>query len=165
VDQVAYDLRRLAAINSFFVENQTTGTMRSPRAYRIARGRAPYRSIEYALVAPRRRGEIGRLADAVFERRFGGLRGIRDLDYSVISRVLGGRVQSRGELLSFLLFDPEFVSELLELGRRDARRWLRRHPGFWCKDATHDLSAIGPVDRSLLNEQAALDEFRALRRV
>jgi NTE family protein len=165
VDQVAYDLRRLAAINSFFVENQTTGTMRSPRAYRIARGRAPYRSIEYALVAPRRRGEIGRLADTVFERRFGGLRGIRDLDYSVISRVLGGRVQSRGELLSFLLFDPEFVSELLELGRRDARRWLRRHPGFWCKDATHDLSAIGPVDRSLVNEQAALDEFRALRRV
>jgi NTE family protein len=164
VDQVAYDLRRLAAINSFFVENSITGTMRSPRTYRLARGHRPYRSIEYALVAPRRRGEIGRLADTVFERRFGGLRGVRDLDYPVISRVLGGRVRSRGELLSFLLFDPEFVSELLELGRRDARRWLRRHPGFWCKDAAHDLAAIGPVDRKLVSEQAVLEEFRALRR-
>lgn len=164
VDQVAYDLRRLATINSFFVENRATGTMRSPRAYRIARGRAPYRAIEYALVAPRRRGAIGQLADSVFERRFGGLRGLRDLDYQVISRVLGGRVRSRGELLSFLLFDPVFVSELIEMGRRDARRWLRRHPGFWCKDAAHDLSAIGQVDRNQVTEETALDEFRALRR-
>ena len=29
---------------------------------------------------------------------------------------------------------------LLRLGARDARRWLRRHPRFWCRDATHDLS-------------------------
>jgi NTE family protein len=164
VDHVAYDLRRLAAINSFFVENATTGTMRSPRAYRIARGHTPYRPIAYALVAPRRRGAIGRLADAVFERRFGGLRGLRDLDYTVISRVLGGRVRSRGELLSFLLFDPVFVSELIEMGRRDAARWLRRHPGFWCKDAAHDLSVTGPVDRDRASEQEVLDEFRALRR-
>jgi NTE family protein len=164
VDQVGHDLRRLAAINSFFVENPATGTRRSPRAYRLARGRAPYRSIEYALVAPRRRGAIGHLADTVFERRFGGLRGVRDLDYPVISRVLGGRVRSRGELLSFLLFDPAFVSELIEMGRRDARRWLRRHPGFWCKDAAHDLSAIGRLDRTRVSEEAVLEEFRALRR-
>jgi NTE family protein len=164
VDQVAYDLRRLAAINSFFVENATTGTMRSPRAYRTARGHAPYRPISYALVAPRRRGEIGRLADSVFERRFGGLRGLRDPDYAIISRVLGGRVRSRGELLSFLLFDPVFVSELIEMGRRDATRWLRRHPGFWCKDAAHDLSVIAPIDRDRVSEQDVLDEYRALRR-
>jgi NTE family protein len=164
VDQVGQDLRRLAAINSFFVENPTTGTMRSPRAYRIARGHAPYKPIAYALVAPPRRGEIGRLADTVFERRFGGLRSLRDPDYAVISRALGGRVRSRGELLSFLLFDPEFVSELIEMGRRDAARWLRRHPGFWCKDASHDLSVVGAVNRDWVSEQEALDEFRAQRR-
>jgi len=164
VDQVAHDMRRLAAINSFFVESATTGTMRSPRAYRLARGREPYRPISYALVAPRRRGAIGRLADTVFERRFGGLRGLRDPDYAVISRVLGGRVQTRGELLSFLMFDHVFVSELIDMGRRDATRWLRRHPGFWCKDAAHDLSDIGTVDRSRLSEQDVLDEFRTIRR-
>jgi NTE family protein len=164
VDQVANDLRRLAAINSFFVEDATTGTMRSPRAYRIARGHAPYRPVSYALVAPRRRGEIGRLAEAVFERRYGSLRGMRDLDYVIISRVLGGRVRSRGELLSFLLFDPVFVAELIELGRRDATRWLKRHPGFWCKDAAHDLATLSTPARVRLGEQEALDEFRSRRR-
>jgi NTE family protein len=163
VDQVAYDLRRLAAINSFFVEDASTGTMRAPRTYRVARGHPPYRPISYALVAPRRRGAIGRLADDVFERRFGGLRAVRDLDYLVISRALGGRARSRGELLSFLLFDPVFVRELIEMGRRDGASWLRRHPGFWCRDAAHDL-AIGAPDRDRLAEEEALDEFRGLRR-
>jgi NTE family protein len=163
VDQVAYDLRRLVAINSFFVEDATTGTMRSPRAYRLARGHTPYKPISYALVAPRHRGQIGRLADSVFDRRYGGLRGLRDLDYAVISRALGGRARSRGELLSFLLLDRVFVAELIELGRRDATRWLRRHPGFWCRDAAHDFS-VGRIDHRRVAEQEALDEFRALRR-
>jgi NTE family protein len=164
VDQVAYDLRRLAAINSFFAEDASTGTSRAARAYRMARGHTPYRPIAYALVAPRRRGEIGRLAEAVFERRYGGLRGLRDLDYGVISRALGGRNRSRGELLSFLLFDPVFVGELVEMGRRDASRWLRRHPGFWCRDASHDIHVQGSFDRGRVSEQQALDEFRARRR-
>lgn len=165
VDQVAYDLRRLATINSFFVESATTGTMHASRAYRIARGHAPYRSISYALVSPRRRGAIGALANSVFERRYGGLRGVLEPDYTLISRALGGRLRSRGELLSFLLFDRLFVSELIEMGRRDATRWLRRHPDFWCKDAAHDLSQVGQLDRKVATEQAALDEFRSLRRL
>jgi NTE family protein len=163
VDQVAYDLRRMAAINSFFAEGASTGTSRAARAYRLARGHTPYRPISYALVAPRQRGAIGRLAEQVFERRFGGMRGLRDLDYVVMSRALGGRTRSRGELLSFLLFDPVFVAELIDMGRRDAERWLRRHPGFWCRDAAHDLS-IGSFDRDSVAEQSALDEFRARRR-
>jgi NTE family protein len=163
VDQVAQDLRRLAAINSFFVEDAATGTLHSPRAYRLARGHAPYRPISYALVAPRRRGDIGRLAERVFKRRFGGLRSLRDLDYLVMSRLLGAGSRARGELLSFLLFDQEFTAELIELGRRDAQRWLRRHPRFWCRDASHDLS-FGALDRGAVKEQEALEEFRLSHR-
>jgi len=138
--------------------------MDSPCAYRISRGHAPYRLVSYALVAPRRRGAIGRLAEAVFERRFAGLRGLRDPDFAVISRILGGRVRSRGELLSFLLFDPVFVAGLIDMGRRDAARWLRRHPRFWCKDAAHDLSVGATFQHQRVSEQAALYEFRTLRR-
>jgi NTE family protein len=164
VDQVATDLRRMALINSFFVENAaTTGTLHSPRAYRLARGHSPYRPISYALVAPRRRGEIGRLALQVFKRRYGGLKGLRDIDFLVISRILGANSRARGELLSFLLFDPEFTSALIALGKRDATRWLRRHPKFWCSDAGHDL-AFGRVDTRAIREQDALEEFRARRR-
>ncbi len=45
----------------------------------------------------------------------------------------------RGELLSYFLFDREFALELMELGRRDARRWL---------DAPHDLGLwqVRPAD-------------------
>jgi NTE family protein len=156
-------MRRVAAINSFFAEGAATGTSRAARAYRLARGFRPYRPIAYALVSPRRRGEIGRLADTVFERRFGGVRGLLDPDYILLSRVLGGRTRSRGELLSFMMFDSEFAEALIELAQRDARRWLRRHPAFWCRDAAHDLS-VGPVDRGRVREQETLDEFRARRR-
>jgi NTE family protein len=163
VDQVAHDLRRLAAINSFFVEDASTGTLNSPRAYRLARGHAPYRPISYALVAPRRRGTIGQIAESTFKRRYGGLRGLREIDYALMARALGGSTNSRGELLSFLLFDHEFITELLGLGRRDAARWLRRHPRFWCRDSSHDLS-LDKLDRGVVREQQALEEFRTQRR-
>lgn len=163
VDQVANDLRRLAAINSFFAEDASVGTSRAARAYRLARGHPPYRPISYALVSPQRRGEIGRLADAVFERRFGGPRGLLDPDYVLLSRVLGGRTRSRGELLSFLMFDGEFAEALIDMARRDAERWLRRHPSFWCRDAAHDLS-VGSIDHGAVQEQEALDEFRSRHR-
>lgn len=163
VDQVGNDLRRLAAINSFFAEDAAVGTSRAARAYRLARGHKPYRPISYALVAPRRRGDIGRLADEIFERRYGGLRGLRDPDYALMSRALGGRSRARGELLSFLMFDPEFTEALIEMAQRDAERWLRRHPSFWCRDAAHDLS-VGRMDHGAVQEQETLDEFRSLRR-
>jgi NTE family protein len=162
VDQVANDLHRLAAINSFFVEDATRGTIGSSRAYRLSRGREPYRPISYALVSPQRRGEIGRLAETVLARRYGGLRRLREPDFMIIAAALGSRTRARGELLSFLLFDEEFIAGLLRLGARDARRWLRRHPRFWCRDATHDLS-FARYDSEAVNEQEAIAEFRARR--
>jgi NTE family protein len=52
-----------------------------------------------------------------------------------------------------MLFDEVFVERLLELGKRDATRWLAEHPGLWTSE-----SAGEPL------ETIALDEFRALRR-
>jgi NTE family protein len=163
VDQVATDLRRVATINSFFVEDVGHGTVASPRAYRIARGHQPYRLISYALVSPEHRGAIAGLAEEVFERRYGGLRGWRDLDFALMARAIGVGTRSRGEFLSFLLFDRAFIEELAQMGKRDAERWLERHPRFWCRDAAHDLSAER-MDKQRLMEERALEEFRARRR-
>ena len=72
----------------------------------------------------------------------------------------GGRAQSRGELLSFVLFDEVFIERLLQAGRADAQRWLSAHPGFWSSDA----AAAGFEAAGESAETVALDEFRALRR-
>jgi NTE family protein len=163
VDQVGSDLHRMVSINSFFAEHASGGPSPAARAYRRSRGRPPYRRVSYALVAPETRGEIGRIAEEVFARRYGGLRGLLSPDYPLLSRLLGGRTRSRGELLSFLLFDREFVAELIAAGRRDARRWLDRHPGFWCSDAAHDFDSVASHMNGWRDDEA-LDEFRALRR-
>jgi NTE family protein len=164
VDQVADDLHRLVAINSFFAEHASGGPSPAARAYRRSRGRPPYKRISYALVSPEKRGEIGGIAEDVFRRRYGGLRGLAAPDYPLLSRLLGGRTRSRGELLSFLLFDRVFVAELAEAGRRDARRWLDRHPGFWCSDPAHDFDTGRGGHVETLRDEEALDEWRALRR-
>jgi len=161
LDQVAHDVRRMLTVNAFFAESPITGTSRAARAYREAHGRPPYRRISYALVAPSQRGEIGALAERVFQERYGGLRGLRSLDFALLARLLGGgRAQSRGELLSFVLFDEVFIERLLEAGRADAKRWLAEHPGFWSADA----AAAGFETVDVSPDAIALDEFRALKR-
>lgn len=165
VDQVADDLHRLAAINSFLAEDGGLGALHAgARAERAARGKPAYRRISYALVAPERRGRIAEIAEQVFQERYAGLRGLLRPDLPVVSRLLGGgRTRARGELLSFLLFDERFVELLIEEGARDAQRWLDRHPGLWCSDAAHDLT----VDHSAaagVRERAAIEEWRAIRR-
>jgi NTE family protein len=163
-DQVAEDMHRLAAVNSFFADGVGHGPgSASARAYRSSRGRHPYRRIAYALVTPRRRRELGRLAEEVFQRRYGGLRGLRDPDFLVLGRLLASNTESRGELLSFLLFDEDYIGELITMGRRDARRWLRNHPRFWCADSAHDFD-LDPARASAETEAASLEEWRTLRR-
>jgi NTE family protein len=160
-DQVTADIHRLAAINSFFAEDVERSS-RAARAYRTARGRRPYRKLSYALIAPSRRRQLGKLAERVFARRFGGWRALRDPDLALMARALGGG-PSRGELLTFLFFDPEFISALIDAGRRDARRWLARHPNFWCADASHDLD----LDRGRVEgerDTIVLEEWRSRRR-
>ena len=53
-----------------------------------------------------------------------------------------------------------FIERLLELGRRDAERWLAEHPGLWSLDA----SEAGFEAPEVSAEAVALDEFRARRR-
>ena len=161
LDQVAHDVRRMLAVNAFFAEHPSTGTSRAAVAYRTAQGRPPYRRISYALVAPSRRGAIGALAEAVFQERYGGLRGLRSPDFALLARLLGGgHARARGELLSFVLFDEVFIERLLQAGRVDAEHWLEQHPGFWSADA----AAAGFEAPSMSADTVALDEFRARRR-
>ena len=61
----------------------------------------------------------------MFRDRYGGLKGLRSPDFPLLNRLLGGESPTHGELLSYLFFDREFIEELIRMGQRDARRWLR----------------------------------------
>jgi NTE family protein len=91
--------------------------------------------VSYIFVAPDSPNRIGQIAQKVFKRRYGGLRWIgRSLSLALIGRLLGAsRNATRGELFSFLFFDPVFIRKLIELGRTDAERWTKEShdDGAW----------------------------------
>jgi NTE family protein len=139
VDQVNDDLHQMVTLNEMLASPRSKAAKAS-RRFRSDRGKPAYRKIEYALVSPRHRGELGELADDVFDRRYAGWRGLLNPDLPLFSRLLGnGRTKARGELLSFLLFDDLYFDLLIEAGKRDAHDWLDRHPDFWCSEAGHDF--------------------------
>ena len=74
------------------------------------RWRIPEREVELLVLRPSR--DIGRMA-ALYEHKLP--RALRHL-----VRGLGTRRGSGSDLLSYLLFVPEFLSDLIELGERDA---------------------------------------------
>jgi NTE family protein len=125
-DPLIEDLRKLAEINAF-----RTAPVDSPAAasYRRAQGKEPYRRVPYMFVAPRAPGAIARLANDVFHSRYSGLKSVRSPDLAVLARLVGGQSHAHGELLSYLLFDQEFINALIEMGEHDANAWLSAPPG------------------------------------
>ena len=68
----------------------------------------------------------------VFRANHGSLlRTLGDPDMQIMHRLLGSDSPLQGELLSYLLFDPDFFDAASELGRRDAQRWVEDHPDLW----------------------------------
>ena len=141
VDPVVEDMRILGNINMFFAEKngrvherrEADGTALTRRAIgaQVPRGagQAAVQVRPLHLHRARAPGEIGRIATSVFRERYGGLKGLRSPDFPLLNRLLGGESPTHGELLSYLFFDREFIEELIRMGQRDARRWLRSEPG------------------------------------
>jgi NTE family protein len=141
-------MRTLGNVNAFFTEESAIGA----RLYRTERGKAPYRRVPYVFVGTERRGAVGELASRVFRERYGGVRGVlRSPDFQLMARLLGGESATHGELLSLLFFDPPFTCELIELGRRDAEKWL---------GCTHDMGE-GPWQEGPLGTFTAPRQWTA----
>jgi NTE family protein len=120
VDRMVEDVSTLAKINVLVrdaVPGSTTG----------------HRVVPFLPVGPADRGSLGVLATEVFERRPGGPAGAlrriaRDTDVRVLGRLLSGDGARRGDLLSYLYFDPDFMEASIELGRADAAQALEGSP-------------------------------------
>lgn len=132
IDPLVNDVYTLTTINRLVAEGNDGG------------GRS-FKPIPYILISPDAPNEIGELATRIYRRRYEGLGNLGRRYQSVgrLGRILNvGDGPLRGELLSYFFFDPEFAEELIELGRRDARRWI---------SAEHDLGlwTLLPPGRAL----------------
>ena len=124
-DQLTADVLTLAGINDLV----------APPGGLIG---AAKRLVPYIVVAPAERNAIGRCALRVFRQHYSGpLEAIRSPDIALLARLIaGGTDAQHAELLSFLLFAPEFSQALIELGQEDARRWINQ---------THDLDGLWQI--------------------
>jgi NTE family protein len=128
VDPLVNDVHTLATVNEL-LDDDSPGKIRE-RERRTERHRVPY-----ILIAPEDPLEIGRLAKDVYKRRYNSpLALIRSPNMSTLGHLVNAAASStHGELLSYLLFAEEFTERLIELGERDAKRWLqqRHDDGRW----------------------------------
>ena len=119
-DQMQQGIQSLARINEAVLEDKG----------------GPWSLVPYIAVAPEQPDTIEKLALEVFGKRYrnvlSGLR--RSADVEIVGRAVGVATGSmNGTLLSLLLFDPEFIEALIELGAADARRWISQpqDDGIW----------------------------------
>lgn len=128
VDPLVNDVHTLASVNRLLDDD-------SPEAVQGHERRTGRRRIPYIVIAPEDPDEIGRAAGEVYEQHFGSpLDLIRAPNVAALGRLVSaGRSADHGELLSYLFFARAFAQRLIELGRRDAQRWLREphDQGYW----------------------------------
>lgn len=132
-DQLVADVQTLATVNRL---------LGGADAYtRSTRAAGSGRSALYIVVAPQRRDAIAQRALAVvrvLEATAGSV--MRHPEIAALARVVDGDADVRhADLLSLLLFTPEFSRSLIALGEDDARRWLQ---------GPHDLDdlwQVGPL--------------------
>lgn len=117
VDPLIADVRMLAKINLLAQNTEQTSTSKQRQSEGV-------RNIPYVFVGPRDQHAIGTLARHTIRSRYNGLKSLQSLDYPLLDRLLGRESPSHDALLSYLLFDRQFASDLIELGRQDAQYWL-----------------------------------------
>lgn len=121
-DQITADLQTLAMVNGL------------TRATRVVPRRK--RQVPYIVIAPAQRDAIGRVALRVLRKHYSSaLQAVRSPDITLLARLISAGTDVRhAELLSFLMFAPEFTKALADLGKKDARRWLNQShsvDGIW----------------------------------
>ena len=130
-NQLMADVQTLATINALL----------STRTRPTATGK---RRVPYIVIAPAQPDSMAARALSVIREHYGSpLQSARSPDIALLARLTaGGADAAHAALLSFLLFAPEFTEALIELGRRDANRWIEQRHDF------DDLWQVGPLKSS-----------------
>jgi NTE family protein len=121
LDQLEYELHRIGLVNALIERGEevygTDFLGRMNVAIRQQRG-VGFRTVATAVVRPSQ--DIGKLAAACHRQR-GGFRALGLLPGLLAKAALRGVPSDEADLLSYLYFDGCFTSQLVEMGREDAR--------------------------------------------
>ncbi len=121
VDRMVEDVRTLTTVNEL-VEG---GGQRTT-------GRRPLTVVPWLFFGPDERRTLGALAAASFDQRYGRRPGawqtLRHPDLLLLGRLFGGDGPRRGDLMSYLFFDPGFLEAAIEQGQQDATAVLEAAP-------------------------------------
>ena len=113
-ERMVEDLRTLDKINALLAEDALVAT---------ATGRLR-KKIPYVFVGPAHSQTLGRLALEVLHRqpRYSGALAprLRQLELRLMAHALEGDGPRRGDLVSYLYIDQEYIRACIELGQRDA---------------------------------------------
>lgn len=119
VDRMVEDARTLTKVNKL-VDGDGHARSLSGR---------PYEPKKMLFVSPERRAKLGEVAMKVYDENLGpqgddvGDR-LRRQELRILGRVLAGDGPRRGDVFSYLYFDPAFIDASIEQGRDDAQRAL-----------------------------------------
>ncbi len=91
-------------------------------------GTRTYESVPYVFGGPENADELGEVSARALARTLGGARALTHPDLAALSFLLRSGPASRPDLVSYLFFEPEFLSEALELGQQRAAALLAQGP-------------------------------------
>jgi NTE family protein len=115
VDRMVEDVRALDRVNRLVAAGaQGTG----------------YREVPYLFAGPPGNDTIPALAEAALHANR-GLEALLNPELALLDRLIGGTHSTHGELLSYLLFDPDFIDALIDRGRRDGEQLQATRADPW----------------------------------
>ena len=121
LDHVDTDLARMHVLNEILVDGTAAygpGFLDTINAQARKNGRHPFRPIRDLVIRPS--ADLAIMAGQILQN-MGGERSRSPLIRLAARNLVDGRRTPESDLLSYLLFDGEFLAPLAELGVRDAR--------------------------------------------
>lgn len=117
-DRMVEDILKFRTINQFVDQLE-----KAKSSVPIKKNGRPYQSIDSIFAGPNEPGILGRMAEEYYDGHYGS--GWRFWStFTLLGRLLGNNSKSRGELLSWLFFEPNFMKKIIKKGQADAQQRL-----------------------------------------